>query len=176
MRRVQRGARLRHTVEYGEEAQRSWREGPVPGRVGSRGEADAPSDREGRPSTAKAYFRYAEPGAGSPTKGWRCRPSRRRRSPGLPFLLRQAIPGLPCLATKPFRGPAPCSGARMPRYLRDGALGAYREPFRTRMRWRDVPAKHGGIFTTDPFIRRSRPGRFRGGIRRVPAQTAIRGR
>src|SRR3972149_3432137 len=25
MRRVQRGARLRHTVEYGEEAQRSWR-------------------------------------------------------------------------------------------------------------------------------------------------------
>src|SRR3989337_2907645 len=80
-------------------------------------------------------------------------PRRRRRSPtGLPFLLRQAIPGLrracsslacaayfpyasvlapalarlasglPCLATKPFRGPAPCSGARMPRYLRDGAL------------------------------------------------------
>ena len=80
-------------------------------------------------------------------------PRRRRRSPtGLPFLLRQAIPGLrracsslacaayfpyasalapalarlasglPCLATKPFRGPAPCSGARMPRDLRDGAL------------------------------------------------------
>src|SRR3989337_1006418 len=115
-------------------------EGTVPGRVGSRGEADAPSDREGRPSTAQAYWRYAEPGAGSPTKGWRCRPSRRRRSPkGLPFLLRQAIPGLrragsalscaaylpyasalapalarlasglACLATKPFRGPAPRS-------------------------------------------------------------------
>src|SRR4030067_670483 len=58
-----------------QEAQRSWREGPVPGRVGSRGEADAPSDREGRPSTAQAYWRYAEPGAGSPTKGWRCVPS-----------------------------------------------------------------------------------------------------
>src|SRR4030043_31271 len=91
----QQGARMRHTVEYDEEAQRSGSEGPVPGRVGSRGEADAPSDREGRPSTAQAYWRYAEPGAGSPTKGWRCRPSRRRRSPtGLPFLLRQAIPGL----------------------------------------------------------------------------------
>src|SRR4030042_3688033 len=50
-------------------------EGPVPGRVGSRGEADAPSDREGRPSRAQAYWRYAEPGAGSPTKGWRCVPS-----------------------------------------------------------------------------------------------------
>src|SRR4030042_6719286 len=50
-------------------------EGPVPGRVGSRGEADAPSDREGGPSTAQAYWRYAEPGAGSPTKGWRCVPS-----------------------------------------------------------------------------------------------------
>src|SRR4030042_4437078 len=71
----QQGARLRHTVEYGEEAQRSWSEGPVPGRVGRRGEADAPSDREGRPSTAQAYLRYAEPGAGGPTKGWRCVPS-----------------------------------------------------------------------------------------------------
>src|SRR4030042_2484063 len=50
-------------------------EGPVPGGVGSRGEAEAPSDREGRPSTAQAYLRYAEPGAGSPTKGGRCVPS-----------------------------------------------------------------------------------------------------
>src|SRR4030066_117449 len=50
-----------------------------------------------------------------------------------PALARLAS-GLPCLATKPFRGPAPCSGARMPRYLRDGALGIgtwpLRRPFR----------------------------------------------
>jgi len=100
-------------------------------------------------------------------------PRRRRRSPtGLPFLLRQAIPGLrracsslacaayfpyasalapalarlasglPCLATKPFRGPAPCSGARMPRDLRDGALApdsAIRLP---------DPPRHAGHFAS----------------------------
>src|SRR4030043_712597 len=74
--RLGEGARLRRTrSSTAQGAQRSWSEGPVPGRVGSRGEADAPSDREGRPSTAQAYFRYAEPGAGSPTKGWRGVPS-----------------------------------------------------------------------------------------------------
>jgi hypothetical protein len=59
-----------------------------------------PSGREGRPSTAQACSWHAEPGAESPTKGWRHRTSRRRRSRDrrLPFLLRRAIPGLrrPC--------------------------------------------------------------------------------
>ena len=58
-----------------------------------------------------------------------------------PALARLAS-GLPCLATKPFRGPAPCSGARMPRDLRDGALApdsAIRLP---------DPPRHAGHFAS----------------------------
>src|SRR4030042_7106081 len=56
---------------YGEGGRRSRSEGPVPGRGGSRGEADAPSDREGRPSAAQGYWRDAGAGGGGPNKRWR---------------------------------------------------------------------------------------------------------
>ena len=161
------GTFLIHLRDAGEECPRPSGVSPLSARsaysAGARGrspEGSAAEAKRMRRQTAKDDRARRRRTGGTPSRAQGVRqradgafPRRRRRSPkGLPFLLRQAIPGLrracsslacaaylpyasalapalarlasglPCLATKPFRGQAPCSGARMPRYLRDGAL------------------------------------------------------
>ncbi len=136
--------------EYGELVQRSWSEGPVPGRVSSRDKGDprrggqaqerarrrtlgAPHKQAtSTPDAARGSLVAAEKAAACPSRDRRLRLVLHRQpfvglpAPGSAYSMYAcAVLGRPPrsdgaflrLGCRPFRGRAPCSGARMPRYL-----------------------------------------------------------